>query len=74
MFINSIYHAYDIPSFIFLLCMPVFAFLNKNILFFISFFAIATLNRESTCFITVSLFFFLSKFKTLITVLRIISK
>jgi len=62
MFINSIYHAYDIPT-LFFFCSCLYLFLNKKYVLFYIIFAIATLNRESTCFITISLVLLLSKFK-----------
>ena len=62
MVINSIYHAYDIPS-LFFYCACLYFFLNKKYTLFYIIFAIATLNRESTCFITVSLVILLSKFE-----------
>jgi len=62
MLLNSIYHAYDIPS-LFFFCACLYLFLNKKYILFYIIFAIATLNRESTCFITVSLVLLLSKFK-----------
>jgi len=54
MFINSIYHAYDIPTLLFY-CSCMCFFLNKRYTLFYIFFIIATLNRESTCFITISI-------------------
>jgi hypothetical protein len=52
--INSIFHAYDIPS-IFIFCTAICLFMNgKYVLFYVTF-AIGTLNRESTCFISVAL-------------------
>ena len=63
MFINSIYHAYDIPTlFFFSICL--YLFLNKNYTLFYIMFVISTLNRESTCFITLSLTLLLLKFDT----------
>jgi len=62
MFINSIYHSYDIPS-LFFFCACLYLFLNKRYILFYIIFAVATLNRESTCFITISLFLLFSKFK-----------
>ena len=63
MFLNSIYHAYDIPS-LFFFCVCLSLFLNKKYILFYIIFAIATINRESTCFITVSLVLLLSKFNS----------
>ena len=63
MFINSIYHSYDIPS-LFFYCFCLFLFLNKRHFLFYIIFAVATLNRESTCFITISLALLLSKFSS----------
>ena len=62
MFINSIYHSYDIPS-LFFFCACLYLFLNKRYILFYIIFAVATLNRESTCFISISLFLLFSKFK-----------
>ena len=62
MFLNSIYHAYDIPS-LFFFCGCLYLFLNKKYILFYIIFSSATLNRESTCFITVSLVLLLSEFK-----------
>ena len=62
MFINSIYHAYDIPS-LFFFCTCLYLFLNKKYILFYIVFAIATLNRESTCFITISVVLLLFEFK-----------
>ena len=54
MFINSIYHAYDIPS-LFFYCACLYLFLNKSFTLFYILYIAATLNRESTCFITISI-------------------
>ena len=54
MFINSIYHAYDIPT-LFFYSACLHHFINKKYILFYIIFIIATLNRESTCFITVSI-------------------
>ena len=63
MFINSIYHSYDIPTlFFFSLCL--YLFLKKNYIQFYVFFVISTLNRESSCFITISLALLLFKFSS----------
>ena len=59
MFINSIFHAYDIPT-LFFFCACLHLFLTKKYIFFYFIFVIATLNRESTCFITVSIALLLS--------------
>ena len=61
MFINSIYHAYDIPT-LFFYCTCIYLFLSKSHILFYIIFVIATLNRESTCFITISLALLLYKF------------
>ena len=61
MFINSIYHACDIPA-LFFFCFSLYLFLSNQYFLFYLIFVIATLNRESTCFITVSLVLLLSKF------------
>ena len=63
MFINSIYHAYDIPT-LFFFCACIYLFLNKSYALFYIIFIIANLNRESTCFITISLTLLLLKFDT----------
>lgn len=62
MFINSIYHAYDIHT-LFFFCLAIYLFINKNYIFFYVIFAIATINRESTCFITISIALLLLQFK-----------
>ena len=62
MFINSIYHAYDIHT-LFFFCLTIYLFLNKKYIFFYVIFAIATINRESTCFITISIALLLLQFK-----------
>jgi len=62
-FINSIFHSYDIPSlFFYCLCLNLFL-RNKYLLFYIIF-AVATLNRESTCFISISVTLLLFKFNS----------
>jgi hypothetical protein len=61
MFINSIYHAYDIPT-LFFFCSCLYLFSAKKYFLFYIIFAIATLNRESTCFISISIALLLSKF------------
>lgn len=61
MFINAIYHSYDIPS-IFFYCLCLHLFLNKKYFLFYFIFTVATLNRESTCFISISIALLLSKF------------
>jgi hypothetical protein len=53
--INAIYHAYDIPALAFY-CWGIVLFLKKRFLIFYLLFLIASLNRESTCFITISIF------------------
>jgi hypothetical protein len=53
MVLNSIYHAYDIPS-LAIFCVGLVLFLKKQYFFFYIVFICGTLNRESTCFITVS--------------------
>ncbi len=61
MFLNSIFHSYDIPSlFFYILCL--YLFLSKKYFLFYIIFAVATLNRESTCFISISIALMLSKF------------
>ena len=51
--LNSIFHAYDIPAISFF-CWGIVFFIKNKFLFFYILFSIATLNRESTCFITIS--------------------
>lgn len=63
MFINSIFHSYDIPS-LFFYCLCLYLFLNKKYLPFYVMFTVATLNRESTCFISISVALLLSKFNS----------
>lgn len=63
MFINSIYHAYDIPT-LFFFCACMYLFLSKSYTLFYIIFIIATLNRESTCFVTISLTLLMFKFDT----------
>ena len=63
MFINSIFHSYDIPS-LFFYCLCLFLFLSKKYFPFYIIFAVATLNRESTCFISISIALLLSKFRS----------
>ena len=63
MFINSIYHSYDIPS-LFFYCFCLYLFLSKRYFLFYIIFTVATLNRESTCFVTISLALLLSKFSS----------
>ena len=53
--LNSIFHAYDLPTLTFF-CWGIVLFIKNKFLIFYILFAIATLNRESTCFITVSIF------------------
>lgn len=59
--INSIYHAYDLPTLAFY-CWGVVLFLKRRIFFFYLLYLIAGLNRESTCFITISVFALLIRF------------
>ena len=61
MLINTIFHSYDIPSlFFYIFCL--YLFLNKKYFLFYIIFAVATLNRESTCFISISIALLLCKF------------
>ena len=63
MFINSIYHAYDIPTlYFYIFCL--YLFLSKKYFLFYIIFLVATLNRESTCFISISIALLLSKFNS----------
>lgn len=59
--INSIYHAYDLPTLAFY-CWGIVLFLKKRFLIFYLLYLIAGLNRESTCFITISIFALLIRF------------
>ena len=52
--LNSIFHAYDIPA-ICLYCWGVVLFMRNKFLIFYILFIISTLNRESSCFITISI-------------------
>lgn len=72
MFTNSIYHSYDIPSLFFYSCCLYLFIRNKYFLFYITF-AIATLNRESTCFITISLTLLLVRFNSNFSIKNIIT-
>tara|TARA_B100001057_G_scaffold493943_1_gene589449 strand:- start:861 stop:1883 length:1023 start_codon:yes stop_codon:yes gene_type:complete len=51
--LNSIYHAYDIPTLSFY-CWGCVFFLKQKYFLFYLIFIVGTLNRESTCFITIS--------------------
>jgi hypothetical protein len=53
--LNGIYHSYDIPSLAFF-CWGVVLFLRHQYTWFYLVYALASLNRESTCFITIALF------------------
>jgi hypothetical protein len=59
--INAIYHAYDIPTLAFY-CWGIVLFLKRKIFFFYLLYLIAGLNRESTCFMTISIFTLLFRF------------
>lgn len=63
MFINSIYHSYDIPT-LFFFCLSLYLFLSRKYFLFYIIFAVATLNRESTCFISISIALLLFKFNS----------
>lgn len=52
--LNSIFHAYDIPAMSFF-CWGVVLFIKNKFFLFYILFSFATLNRESTCFITISI-------------------
>ena len=52
--LNSIFHAYDIPA-ICLYCWGVVLFMKNKFLIFYIVFIISTINRESSCFITISI-------------------
>ena len=52
--LNSIFHAYDMPA-ISLYCWGVVLFMRNKFLIFYILFTISTLNRESSCFITISI-------------------
>ena len=51
--LNSIFHSYDIPAMSFF-CWGVVLFMRNKFLIFYILFIISTLNRESSCFITIS--------------------
>ena len=53
--LNGIYHSYDLPSLAFF-CWGIVLFLRRRYAWFYLLYAIASLNRESTCFITIALF------------------
>ena len=63
MIINSIFHSYDIPS-LFFYCLCLYLFLSKKYFPFYIIFAVATLNRESTCFIPISVALLLYNFNS----------
>jgi len=52
--LNSIFHAYDIPAICFF-CWGIVLFMKNRIFIFYLLFIISTLNRESSCFITISI-------------------
>lgn len=52
--LNSIFHAYDIPAISFY-CWGIILFTKNKFLFFYALFIIATFNRESSCFVTISI-------------------
>jgi hypothetical protein len=52
--INGIYHSYDLPSLAFF-CWGIVLFLRRRYAWFYLLYAMASLNRESTCFITIAL-------------------
>ena len=60
-FLNSIYHAYDIPTLAFY-CVALSFYINKNYILFYCVFLLATFNRESTCFITITIFLIFFRF------------
>ena len=53
--LNSIYHTYDLPLLSFLL-LGIVLFLSKRFFLFYVLFWIGSFNRESTCFISISIF------------------
>ena len=53
--LNSIYHAYDLPTLAFFCWGIVFFLQKKFFLFYLTFF-VGSFNRESTCFITIAIF------------------
>ena len=59
--LNSIYHSYDLPSLAFF-CWGIVFFLHKRFFLFYLLFVVASLNRESTCFITIAIFALLLDF------------
>ena len=58
--LNSIFHAYDIPTLAFF-TLGLLLFIRKKYISFYILYILATLNRESTCFITISVFLLLYK-------------
>ena len=50
------------PRYLFFYCLCLYLFLRNKYLLFYSIFAVATLNRESTCFISISIALLLAKF------------
>lgn len=52
--LNSIFHAYDIPAICFF-CWGIVLFIKNKVLIFYVLFIVSTLNRESSCFITISI-------------------
>lgn len=61
MFLNSIYHSYDIPTLTFY-CIGLSLFMQKRYWEFYMIFIIGTFNRESTCFITISAILLLARY------------
>jgi hypothetical protein len=53
--LNSIYHAYDLPTLVFF-CWAIVFFLQKKFFLFYLTFLVGSFNRESTCFITIAIF------------------
>ena len=53
--LNSIYHTYDLPCLAFY-CWGLYCFLSKRFFLFYVLFWIGSFNRESTCFISISIF------------------
>ena len=53
--LNGIYHSYDLPSLAFF-CWGIVFFLRRRFIWFYLLYVVASLNRESTCFITIAIF------------------
>ena len=72
-FLNSIYHAYDIPTLTFY-CVALSLYINKRYNLFYCVYLLATFNRESTCFITITILLIHFKFDNIRSLKFIIRK